>query len=134
MALCNKSLSTCFFLMIDGTPGLHFSVLPDPVEKVRWFPLSACLFPVPLYTENGMASKKDCLKIVGECCDCLVYFASAEKKVFCLAELKVKDTPHAAEQIINAYDPLYGSLNHSKAVTNQHATQCSVCISHFNDC
>jgi len=42
--------------MTDGTPVLHFSVLPDPIEKVRRFPLSACLFTVPLYTENGMAS------------------------------------------------------------------------------
>jgi hypothetical protein len=45
--------------MTAGTPVLHFSVLPAPVEQVRRFPLSACLFTVPLYTENGMASGWD---------------------------------------------------------------------------
>lgn len=38
--------------MTAGTPVLHFSVLSDPVETVRRFPLSACLFSVPLYTEK----------------------------------------------------------------------------------
>lgn len=79
-------------------------------------------------------TKKDCLRIAGECCDCLVYFASAEQRVFCLAELKGKDTEHAAEQVINAYDHLSKALNHSNNMIKQHVTQCTACKFHFNEC
>lgn len=42
-----------------------------------------------------------CLRVQGEICDGLVLYTRKDEKIFCLAELKGKNTDHAVEQILN---------------------------------
>lgn len=83
---------------------------------------------------------KQCLRIQGENCDCLVYYSKSEKqsktgkKILCLAELKGGDSEKAVRQILNTYKSLKAYLGHTKQVQKSHIAQCPSCTSHLQHC
>lgn len=79
-------------------------------------------------------TKKECLKISGSCCDCLIYYSDNNRRILCLVELKGKDTEQAARQIISTYDNLVMALGHVKKSFRTHSNECADCRSHFNKC
>jgi len=76
-----------------------------------------------------------CLRVQGNICDGLVLYMRTSEKVLCLAELKGKNTDHAAEQILNTYKSLKTYLQHvQEDIYNSHWYGCPSCKPHISTC
>lgn len=76
-----------------------------------------------------------CLRVQGEICDGLVLYTRKDEKIFCLAELKGKNTDHAVEQILNTYKYLKMNLHHiQEDIYKSHWIGCTYCKPHISTC
>ncbi len=90
--------------------GITVNVRPQRGELVKFFVVDE--------RSNPGSTLREILGMQGRICDLVVYYLkeSSPEKVFCFVELKGKKIDDAVEQILDTFEALEGSSEHSERI------------------